>query len=94
MKKFSVVLSILAAVAGLVGIYFAVVEYLKRKGYFSDEEECDECCDDVMPCEDEEEESMSFSEDDGLSFMGAADSANEEDSFDEESENTEEESKE
>ena len=74
MKKFSIVLSVLAAIAALVGVYFAVVEFLKRKGYFNDEEELDDeglSLDEEVPEETaNEDESISFSEDEGdLSFM-------------------------
>lgn len=83
MKKLSVILSILAAIAGLVGIYFAVVEFLKRKGCFSDEEEFEDCCDcgcdeDMGSMEEEDEDSMSFN-DDEISFMGDEDNCEEED---------------
>ncbi len=71
MKKFSVILSILAAVAGLVGIYFAVVGFLKRKGCLCDEAEYDSDCrlDDAC-CDEEAEDNMLFNDDDEISFMG------------------------
>ena len=74
MKKFSIVLSVLAAIAAIAGIYFAAVEFLKRKGGLSEEEEFDEeglSLDEDIPEEVvNEDESISFSEDDEeLSFM-------------------------
>lgn len=58
MKRFSIVLSILALIAGLVALYFTIAEILKRRG-FSEDEDCD-CCD--CSCDDDAEEEPSEEE--------------------------------
>ena len=68
MKKFSIVLSIFAAIAAIGGVCYAVAEYLKRKGAVDEEEE--DMCDPALDLEEEPcDENISFSEDEEISFM-------------------------
>lgn len=51
MKRFSIILSVLAFIAGLVALYFSIAEILKRRGYCDDDCDCNcdcdcDCCDD------------------------------------------------